>query len=102
MAFTQSSTLRDIQGISEAEKVRIHGFLQGAVYCWRKNRKYELFSMRDIMGGDNFHREDTPLITLYAKQRAAGVSDSDAIERAGRESGWLLKKRVISQDCLRS
>lgn len=97
MAFTQQATLREIQGISDSEKVRIYDFLQGAVYCWCKNRKDEWFSMRDLMGGDNFHWESTPLIALYAKQKTAGVPDPEAIERAGRESGWLLK-RVISED----
>lgn len=97
MALTQREPLREIQGISDGEKRRIYDFLQGAVYCWCKNRKNEWFSMRDLMGGDNFHWEGTPLIALYAKQQAAGVADPEAIERAGRESGWLLK-RVISED----
>ena len=88
MALSQPAALREMQGISEAEKVRIYDFLQGAVYCWCKNRKNEWFSMRDLMGGDNFHWEGTPLIALYAKQQAAGVKDPEAIERAGRESGW--------------
>ena len=97
VALVQTSALREIQGISDDEKARIQDFLQGAVYCWCKNRKNEWFSMRDLMGGDNFHWEGTPLIALYAKQRTAGVPDPEAAERAGRESGWLLK-RVIFQD----
>ena len=92
MSLTPTSALRTIHGITEVQRVRIEDFLQGAVYCWCKNRKNEWFSMRDLMGGDNFHWEGTPLIALYEKQVAAGVLDP--IERAGQESGWLLKHTV--------
>ncbi len=93
MAFTPYSLVRDVHGINEEQKTRIRDFLQGAVYCWCKNRPDEWFSMRDLMGGENYYWEGTPLIALYEKHH----EEDDAVERAGKDSGWLLK-RVIDDD----
>ena len=67
------SQLRNVNGISEQESQRIKDFLQGAVYCWCKNKKGDWFSLRDLMGGDNFYWEDTPLIPLYEKHKTKKV-----------------------------
>jgi len=82
---------------SEKAKKYICNFLQGAVYCWCKNRKDEWFSMRDLMGGDNFYWEETPLMALFEKHKALGKDDESAMKEAGKESGWLLK-HVIDKD----
>ena len=79
------------------EKQRIRDFLQGAVYCWCKNRQDEWFSLRILMGGENYDWNGTPLMALYEKQVKAGVSGQAAVDQAGKEGGWLLK-RVISDD----
>jgi hypothetical protein len=84
--------IREVTGVQENDKQAIIYFLQGAVYCWCKNRKNEWFSMRDLMGGDNFYWEDTPLMVLYEKHKNAG--SNDAVKSAGKDSGWLLKKVV--------
>ena len=84
-------------GITEEQKQQIIDFLQGAVYCWCKNRKDEWFSMRDLMGGDNFHWQGTPLLALYLKHENQGKDSESAVKDAGKDSGWLLKK-VISND----
>lgn len=83
----------------ENEKMNIYicKFLQGAVYCWCKNRKDEWFSMRDLMGGDNFYWQETPLMALFEKHKALGKNDDAANKEAGKESGWLLK-HVIDKD----
>ena len=88
MAFTPYSLVRDVHGINEEQKTRIRDVLQGAVYCWCKNRPDEWFSMRDLMGGENYYWEGTPLIALYEKHH----EEDDAVERAGKDSGWLLKR----------
>jgi hypothetical protein len=93
MALIHPSQLRNVTGITEEQKRRIFDFLQGALYCWCKNRKDEWFSLRDLMGGDNYHWEGTPLNPLYEKHLPA----PDAVERAGKDGGWLLK-RVIDED----
>ncbi len=86
----EESEIRDVHGISDSEMQRISDFLQGAVYCWCKNRKDEWFAARDLLGGENYHWEGTPMFALYEK------SNND-VEQAGKYAEWLLK-RVISDD----
>ena len=43
----------------------MRAFLQGAVYCWCKNRKDDWFAARDLLGGNNYYWQGTPLIPLY-------------------------------------
>ena len=97
MALTPESEVRDVLGIEEDDKNRIRAFLQGAVYCLCKNQENRWFSLRDLMGGDNSNWDRTPLFALYQKQENAGLSVPAAIEQAGKEGGWLLK-RIISDD----
>lgn len=94
---TAETELRDVFGLSQQEKQRIEDFLQGGVYCWCKNRKHEWFSMRELMGGDNYHWQGTPLLALYEKHISKGKDWELAVKDAGKDSGWLLKK-VISED----
>ena len=54
----------------DKEKIKI--FLQGMVYCWCKNVKDEnnsnkWFFARDLVGGDSFSWDDTPLKVLNEK-----------------------------------
>jgi hypothetical protein len=97
MSLRPSSEIRDVKGISTVEKQRIKDFLQGAVYCWCKNRNDEWFSIRDLMGGENFDWTGNPMIALYQKHINKGKNDADAISDAGKDAGWLLKK-VVSSD----
>jgi hypothetical protein len=97
MSLLPESEIRDVYEISEQEKQSIIDFLQGAVYCWCKNRPDEWFSMRDLMGGDNYYWEGTPLLVLYTKHENKGKDSETAVKDAGKDSGWLLKK-VIDQD----
>ena len=46
-----NSEIREVKGIDANQLKRILDFLQGAVYCWCKNRENEWFSLRDLMGG---------------------------------------------------
>jgi hypothetical protein len=97
MTLISQSAIREVSGIEENDKERIRNFLQGAVYCWCNIQGNNWFSLRDLMGGDNSNWDGTPLFALYQKQENAGLSDPAAIEQAGKEGGWLLK-RVISDD----
>lgn len=97
MALIDNSVIRDVHGITDDEKLRIFYFLQGAVYSWCKNRPGEWFSMRDLMGGENYYWEGTPLLVLYEKHKNNGKEWEAAVKDAGKDSGWLLKK-VISKD----
>ena|ERR1700733_11683990 len=97
MTLVPQSDLRTIGGISDDEITAIRNFLQGAVYCWCKNRPDEWFSLRDLMGGENTRWAGTPLLALYEKHEG---SSEDPVLQAGQDGGWLLK-RVISEDLRR-
>jgi len=94
MVLTPSSQLREVTGVCDDDRVAIRHFLQGAVYCWCKNRPHEWFSLRDLMGGENYHWEGTPMIALYRKHEA---NSPDPVKSAGKDGGWLLKS-VIDDD----
>ena len=93
MAFSEDTEVRNVHGISRPELQSIADFLQGAVYCWCKNRPEEWFALRDLMGGDNTYWQGTPLMPLYDKNSPS----PDAYDLAGRDAGWLLKS-VIAND----
>src|ERR1700686_1203379 len=97
MALTEESELRDVHGIDEAKKAKIKAFLQGAVYCWVKNRKDEQFAARDLVGGENVDWQGTPLYPLYHKHTDSGKDNEAAFEAAGKDLGWLLKS-VLAED----
>lgn len=94
----QETKIRNVSGISSKQKKEICKFLQGCVYCWCNNNSDQWFSLRDLMGDNNFDWHDTPLIVLFEKHRYnLQKSEEDAIRDAGKDAGWLLKK-VISED----
>ncbi len=97
MSFKTEVEIRDVNGISQEAKQRIVDFFQGAIYCWCKNRPDEWFSIRDLMGGDNFYWEDTPLESLFVKHISKGKSGEDATKDAGKDAGWLLK-HTLNED----
>lgn len=76
------------------EKNRIMDFLQGAVYCWCKNCKHDGFALRDLMGGDNYYWDGTPLYVLYEKYLSTPKSSDQAVTAAAIAAGWLLKSAL--------
>ncbi|PAW76979.1 MAG: hypothetical protein B9S32_12810 [Verrucomicrobia bacterium Tous-C9LFEB] len=97
MSLLPPSECREVSGITDDEKALIEAFLQGAVYCWVKNRHKEQFAARDLVGAENFDWQGTPLYVLYKKHCALGKANDDAIEAAGKDVGWLLKS-VLAKD----
>ncbi len=97
MTLSPASELRDVHGIDDAQKRLIKAFMQGAVYCWVKNRKGEPFAVRDLMGGENFEWRGTPLYGLYQKHINDGKDNDSAIECAAKDLGWLVKT-VLAED----
>jgi hypothetical protein len=95
MALIPPSPVNDVHGLSGDQPARIRAFLQGAVYTWCKHRGGDWFAARDLVGGDDFDWQGTPLIALYEKYAAHGRAD--AVERAGIDLGWLLKA-VLADD----
>ena len=97
MIINDDGKTREVPGLSKEEKAKILTFLQGAVYCWCKNRKGEWFAMSDLMGGDNRNWEATPLQFLCDRHTQDGKTADEAFDAAGKESGWLLKE-VVRKD----
>lgn len=95
MLLQENSKIAEVEGVSKAKKQRICDFLQGAVYSWCKNRKDEWFAARDLLGGDNFYWEGTPLLALYNKH--VKLKTSDPVGAAAIDAGWLLKQ-VLEKD----
>ncbi|MBF0231257.1 MAG: hypothetical protein HQK63_16965 [Desulfamplus sp.] len=97
MTITIYSQMRTSFGISDENLEKIKCFLQGAVYCWAKNRKDEGFAARDLVGGENCEWDGTPLWPLYQKHINAGKSRDEAVSEAGKDLGWILKV-VLHED----
>lgn len=97
MSLIPDSEVREVSGITIEQNRLIKAFLQGAVYSWVKNRKDEQFAARDLVGGENFEWEGTPLFALYLKHINSGKENIEAIEAAGKDAGWLLKA-VLFED----
>jgi hypothetical protein len=97
MPLQDPSELRDVSAINQANKSLIKAFLQGAVYCWVKNRKGEEFAARDLVGGENADWRGTPVLALYLKHIDQGKDHESAVEAAAKDLGWLLKS-VLAED----
>ena len=80
--------------ISAEDKEKIKIFLQGMVYCWCKNVKDEnnsnkWFFARDLVGGERFSWDDTPLKVLN--------ENYDTVKTASQALGNLLYE-VLDED----
>jgi hypothetical protein len=91
MSIQPFSQIRNVIGITAIQEQRIYDFLQGAVYCWCKNRSSEWFTVRDLLGGDNFDWNGTPLIVLYDKYINNGKKHDKAVIEAGKDAGRIMK-----------
>ena len=49
------TTYKSVNGFTGWQLNLMRAFLQGAVYCWCRNRKDEWFAARDLLGGDNYY-----------------------------------------------
>lgn len=101
MIINNRTRHRNISAIlTDQEVLEIRSYLQGAVYCWCKNRKTEKdepewFAARDLFGGDNYYWEGTPLFALYNWHKENKAKDP--VRMAGRDVGNLLRD-VIEDD----
>ena len=78
------------------KKKKIKEFLQGAVWCWCKNKENKWFALRDLVGDSNADWNGTPLQYLYDKHRDT-KSPGKASGQAAKDAGWLLKA-VLARD----
>ncbi len=86
-----SQISENISGIHKCDMKLIKAFLQGAVYCWIKNKKGEIFALRNLVGGENSNWINTPLEPLYEKHINMGKYNKTANEVAGQDAGKILK-----------
>ncbi|MBC8756852.1 hypothetical protein H2O64_19415 [Kordia sp. YSTF-M3] len=91
------SKIREVKDLKPEVIKRICDYMQGAVYCWCKNKEEKWFSARDLFGGENFNWSGTPMIKLFDKHKSKGKTDDSAIKGAGKDAGWILKK-VLNED----
>ncbi len=96
MTLDPKSALRDVTGINDSEKALIKAFMQGAIYSWVKNCD-KPFAVRDLVGGENFDWNGTPLQVLYNKHISVGKTHEAAVEDAAKDLGWLVKA-VLDED----
>ena len=97
MTLATQSEIREVRGLTDAQRDGIRAFVQGAVYCWVKNSSEEWFHVRDLVGGANTDWNGTPLQALYEKHIVAGSAAAEAYEAAAKEIGWIVKA-VLSDD----
>lgn len=91
MTLLNPSNARTVSGLKPPHDRIIRAFVQGAVYCWVKNRLGEWFAVRDLVGGENANWEDTPLQVIFDKHVTGGKSSADAFKAAAKDIGWIVK-----------
>ncbi len=94
----KSKIQKKISGIHKHDIELIKAFLQGAVYCWIKNKKEgKVFALRHLVGGENSNWVNTPLYPLYKKHTDMGKDNKTANKVAGQDAGKILKL-VLDKD----
>ncbi len=84
------TTAKGVNGVPEQQLNLMKAFLQGSVYCWCKNCKGQWFAARDLVGGDNYFWQNTPLMPLFEHFYQENADSDYAITEAGKAVGRLL------------
>jgi hypothetical protein len=98
MTLDPRSELRDVKGIDDAQKELIRVFMQGAIYCWVKNRRGEPFAVRDLVGGENTDWNGTPLQVLFEKHINMGKDSDASFKAAAKDIGWIVKSLLADDN----
>ena len=98
---------RNINSLPEFGPAEARAFIQGAVYCWCKNKPGEVFAVRDLFGRENTDWGGTPLQEIYGhwsslyRGQHPELSDDELHEKAADQAaidvGWLMKS-VLQND----
>lgn len=98
---------RNINSLPEFGPAEARAFIQGAVYCWCKNKPDDVFAVRDLFGGENTDWGGTPLQEIYGhwsslyRGQHPELSDDELHEKAADQAaidvGWLMKS-VLQND----
>ncbi|MEN6620307.1 MAG: hypothetical protein ABFD50_01995 [Smithella sp.] len=97
MTIRPESELREPSDLLDSHRELIRAFMQGAIYCWVKNRPRESFAVRDLVGGLNNNWNGTPLQVLYDRHINTGKNADEAFEAAAKDLGWIVKT-LLSED----
>ena len=84
---------KNFKNLDESDLKIIKAYLQGAVYCWIVNRKDEYFYARDLVGGENWNWNGTPLQIIYDRLLPQGKDHAEA--QAGSDLGWILRLVLV-------
>lgn len=83
------------RGLTDEQVLRISDYLQGAVYCWCKNRLDEEFGAQRLVGEENKDWTGTPLQDCYVHRVES--ESPDPVKEAGKDCGHLLR-RMLQED----
>lgn len=89
--FKTKQKIIQVKGLSEKERNEIKTYLQGQVYSFCKQKKNSRFFLRDLLGGENYFWQKTPVFCLYQRQLDAGKDHRRAFNQAAKDAGKLLK-----------
>ncbi len=99
------TTVNGVVGLDEMEQAKVLSYLQGMVYMWCAINGDKTFAVRDLVGGENYDWQGTPLMTVwhnrkrrYQEQYPDAPSDETdewTHNQTAKEVGWLLKKVLI-------
>lgn len=85
---------KNISGIHKRDMESIKSYLQKAVDNWIKNKEGQVgqvFTLRDLVGGENSDWMNTPLESLHTKHTDMGKDAETAHKVAGQDAGKILK-----------
>ncbi|GBU26323.1 hypothetical protein R83H12_03019 [Fibrobacteria bacterium R8-3-H12] len=97
MLVNCTTKVTNVSGLTFEEEQRILDFLYGMVYAQCANAPDKWFSVRTLLGADNFEWCDIPLTALYEKYKNRGKNNEEAIDLAGKDAGKLLKKVIANE-----
>jgi len=97
MTIQPNSELREPSNLDESDRARVKAFMQGAIYCWVKNKPNEPFAVRDLVGGLNTNWYQTPLQILYDRHIDTGRTEDEAFDLAAKDIGWIVKT-LLAED----
>lgn len=96
MILNFDDKIRNVYGLTEEEERGIKHYLKGMVYCWCNKCRDEWFSLRDLVGGDSYYWQGTPMFVLFEKY-SLNFADEQAVNMAGKDVGWMLMK-ILEED----
>lgn len=89
--FKTKERIIQVRGLQKKDLLEMEKFLQGLVYTFCKQRGSEKFFLRDLLGGENFYWQGTPMFLLYKRQLDTGKSKQEAFRQAAKDAGKILK-----------